>query len=119
MSSKDPLAAHKVPAAVSPLDTGAADALSESQSSSDPPSVLVPDKAGKQKSAKPPVEPPLAVPPAPAPLAVYEVLTQCTVSWGGQTLTLKPGKLFSEASHGPNIEQRMADAGVEFRKVVG
>lgn len=131
MSSKDPLAAHKVPVRIVPPDSrDSGVAVGEPLDSSDPPSASdlaakLEGKHGKQKSAvaaKPPaeapVEPPLPPPLKPAVVPVYEVLTQRTVSWGGQTLTLKPGKKFSEATHGPGIEKRMVEAGIEFRKVV-
>lgn len=71
----------------------------------------------EEKPAK--VEPPPVVPPPlpPAYTATYRVTAEKQITLRGQIIKLKPGKLFSEATHGMGIIEHLQKAGVALEKV--
>lgn len=73
---------------------------------------------GEKRSSLPPSE---AALPAPLParrVPVFEVVTDCAVSWGGQFVRLKAGTRVSAERFGSNAEERLRAAGVTLREVL-
>ena len=130
MGSRDPLAGMKVTVPSEPsLDSDLFDSPDASSSEYLPPPTTS-SKKGKSRNMSggeqrvqaplPPSEPEPAL-PAPLPPArvpEFEVVSDCSISWGGQFVKLKAGTRVSAARFGPNAEERLRAAGATLREVV-
>lgn len=131
MGSRDPLAGMKVTVPADPVqDSDLYDSPSASSSVSLPPSSASSPKKGKSRNLSggeqraqvllPPSEPEPAL-PAPLPPArvpEFEIVKDCSISWGGQFVKLKAGTRVSAARFGSNAEERLRAAGATLREVV-